>query len=57
MIDEAEYRRALAEMARLAEGEPDRASAEGRRLDELAALADAYEADRHGPVEDDADRG
>jgi antitoxin component HigA of HigAB toxin-antitoxin module len=48
---ETEYRRALAEMARLAEAEPDRASPEGRRLDELAALADAHEEARHGPAE------
>ena len=57
MLDEAEYRRTLAEMVRLAEGESDRASPAGRRLSELAALAEAYEEERHGPVEDDSDRG
>ncbi len=56
MVDEAEYRRTLAEMIHLAQEEPDRASPAGRRLSELAALAEAYEEERPGPVEDDADR-
>jgi hypothetical protein len=32
-------------MRRLAEGEPDRASADGARLDELAEVAASYEVD------------
>ena len=44
MTTEAEYRQLLAEMRLLAEGEPDRRSTEGQLLDELAALAEAYEA-------------
>ena len=46
VMTETEYQQALAEMRRLAEAEPDRRSPEGRRLDALAALAEAYEGDR-----------
>jgi antitoxin component HigA of HigAB toxin-antitoxin module len=44
MVTEAEYQQALAEIRHLVEGEPDRTSPEGQRLDILAALAETYEA-------------
>lgn len=47
-ITESEYRQALDEIMRLVQSEPDRRSPQGARLDVLAALADAYEADRYG---------
>ena len=45
----------LAEMTRLAEGEPDRSTPEGRRLHQLAALAEAHE-DGAAAHRDDAER-
>jgi hypothetical protein len=44
-ISETDYAQALAEIRRLIEGEPDRRSPDGDRLDALAALAEAYEAE------------
>jgi hypothetical protein len=55
MTDHPEYRRLLAEMRRLAEAEPDRASADGARLDELAEIAAGYEADGTTVGQDDAE--
>ncbi len=55
MTDHSEYRRVLAEMRRLAEAEPDRASAEGARLDELAEIAAAYESGGIAAARDDID--
>ena len=49
MVSEAEYQQALAEIRRLVEGEPDRTSPEGQRLDILAALAETYEAPQSAP--------
>jgi antitoxin component HigA of HigAB toxin-antitoxin module len=43
MVTEAEYQQAMAEIRHLVEGEPDRASPEGRRLDALIALVEVYE--------------
>jgi len=48
MTTEAEYQQALAEMRLLAEAEPDRGSPEGLLLDELATLAETYEAQTLG---------
>jgi antitoxin component HigA of HigAB toxin-antitoxin module len=44
MVTEVEYQQALAEIRHLVEGEPDRASPEGHRLDALTALVETYEA-------------
>jgi antitoxin component HigA of HigAB toxin-antitoxin module len=44
MVTEVEYQQAMAEIRRLVEGEPDRASPEGHRLDALTALVEVYEA-------------
>lgn len=44
MVTEAEYQQAMAEIRHLVEGEPDRASPEGHRLDALTALVEVYEA-------------
>ncbi len=55
-MTDAEFSRVLAEIARLADGEPDRASPEGRRLDELAALADEREAGGLAALLEDAER-
>lgn len=48
MVTEAEYQQALAEIRHLVEGEPDRASPEGHRLDALTALVEVYEAPNFG---------
>lgn len=57
MSNDPEYRRVLAEMQRLAEGEPDRASAEGARLAELAELAAAYDTEDADSLLEEAARG
>jgi antitoxin component HigA of HigAB toxin-antitoxin module len=44
MVTEVEYQQAMAEIRHLVEGEPDRASPEGHRLDALTALVEVYEA-------------
>jgi antitoxin component HigA of HigAB toxin-antitoxin module len=44
MVTEAEYQQALTEILHLVEGEPDRASPEGHRLDALKAIVESYEA-------------
>jgi antitoxin component HigA of HigAB toxin-antitoxin module len=44
MVTEAEYQQALAEIRHIVEGEPDRASPEGHRLDALTAPVETYEA-------------
>jgi antitoxin component HigA of HigAB toxin-antitoxin module len=51
-----EYRWVIAEIERLAEHEPDRASAAGRRLEELAALADGHEGEAMDAFLEDAER-
>jgi antitoxin component HigA of HigAB toxin-antitoxin module len=53
MFTEAEYQQALTEILHLVEGEPDRASPEGHRLDALTAIVESYEAPRWGlkPIE------
>lgn len=48
MVTEAEYQQALAGIRHLVEGEPDRASPEGHRLDALTALVEVYEAPNFG---------
>jgi antitoxin component HigA of HigAB toxin-antitoxin module len=48
MVTEAEYQQALAEIRHLVEGEPDRTSPEGQRLDALTALVEVYEAPNLG---------
>ncbi len=55
MVTEAEYQQALAEVRHLVEGEPDRASPEGHRLDALTALVESYEAPRWGLIPIEAD--
>jgi antitoxin component HigA of HigAB toxin-antitoxin module len=45
IVSETDYAQALAEIRRLIEGEPDRRSPDGDRLDALAALAEVYEAE------------
>jgi antitoxin component HigA of HigAB toxin-antitoxin module len=55
MVTEAEYQQAMAEIRRLVEGEPDRASPEGHRLDALIVLVESYEAPRWGLTPVDAD--
>jgi antitoxin component HigA of HigAB toxin-antitoxin module len=55
MATEAEYQQALAEIRHLAEGEPDRTSTEGQRLDILAALVETYETPNSGLSPIDAD--
>jgi HTH-type transcriptional regulator/antitoxin HigA len=42
---EADYVNALIEIRRLAEAEPDRGSPEGDRIEALAVLIEAHEAD------------
>jgi antitoxin component HigA of HigAB toxin-antitoxin module len=44
MVTEAEYQQAMAEIRHIVEGEPDRASPEGHRLDALTAPVETYEA-------------
>jgi antitoxin component HigA of HigAB toxin-antitoxin module len=48
MVTEVEYQQALAEIRRLVEGEPDRASPAEHRLDALTAIVEVYEAPRWG---------
>jgi antitoxin component HigA of HigAB toxin-antitoxin module len=55
MVTEAEYQQALAEIRHIVEGEPDRASPEGHRLDALIALVEVYEAPSLGLSLSDAD--
>jgi antitoxin component HigA of HigAB toxin-antitoxin module len=55
MVTEAEYQQAMAEIRHLVEGEPDRASPEGHRLDALIALVEVYEAPSLGLSLSDAD--
>jgi antitoxin component HigA of HigAB toxin-antitoxin module len=43
-VSETDYARAYAEIRRLMEAEPDRGTPEGDRLDALAGLIEAYEA-------------
>jgi antitoxin component HigA of HigAB toxin-antitoxin module len=57
VVTEAEYRAALAEIARLVEREPDRrGTPEGERLDALSLVAEAYESGRHLADLGDAER-
>jgi antitoxin component HigA of HigAB toxin-antitoxin module len=55
MVTEAEYQQVMAEIRHLVEGEPDRASPEGHRLDALTALVEVYEAPSLGLSLIDAD--
>ncbi|MBV1800086.1 hypothetical protein [Siccirubricoccus sp. G192] len=45
IVFETDYAQVLAEIRCLVEGEPDRCSPDGDRLDALAALAEVYEAE------------
>jgi antitoxin component HigA of HigAB toxin-antitoxin module len=55
MVNEAEYQQVMAEIRHLVEGEPDRASPEGHRLDALTAWVEVYEAPSLGLSLIDAD--